>query len=542
MLKMVIVDDEEYARKAVLKAIKWEALGINIIGEASNGQEGYELCINLKPDIVLSDIRMPVIDGIELAERIDREGLGCRVILLSGVQDFNYARAALDANVEGYLMKPLDSLEIETLFSKVKYSIELEKSNVNILEKAKKHFQEYLPVIRESFFRTLIMGEYKQIEYLADKLKALELDFRIEASYTVAVLEIDNYREWMAQKTGNEYQLLLFSIKNIVDEILRLSFNGYIFKTEENHFTIILEWGAKNKQEDLKSLFKEIQTSMQKLLNISVTIGVSDLIKGIYESGHAYHQALQTIKFKFYIGSGSVLFASDVSSDSGKDMGADYSDQSQQLMEAVKLGDTLGAREKLGNIFKSIKNYRGGTRDYVEGIAVELIYMLSRCIADMGDRIEAVLSPRNEVLSALSAKESLSDLHLYLDFLINKAAEHYADRYNQKNLKLVSKVKEIIDKKYKDDLSVNGIADSIGLTANYVSLLFSRATGRTITDYLTSVRLKASKELLRSTDFRVGEIAEMVGYEDANYFSKVFKKHTGMMPQKFRSASAIEEG
>lgn len=541
MLKMIIADDEAIVRRGLKNIIRWEEYGIDVIAEATDGQEAFKLCQELHPDILFTDIRMPLLDGLEVAMKLKELGSDIRVIFISGVQDFNYVKTALDINAEGYVLKPVNVSELGEVVTKVINRIKLERNQLSEMIQLKQQLHEHFPVIREKFLRNLILGVYVNEHEIQNKMQYFKIPLRVGESLLVSVLQIDDYVKTTQSISEEDKQLLSFNVSNIVGEIMTNYNAGVSCCIDENEFVLIYNQNAQVNGK-YTEICEEIALCMNKFLNISVSIGIGRSINSILSVNLSYKDARTALQYKFYTGKNSILDINDINIINDVNMeniNSSYLYENEsQLMNSIKLGDSESVSKILSNLFNQMYSNRNIPVEYVQSIYVEMVCIASRIVKDHGENLESIVGKLSVILETIYKIENAYELKSYISTILVKIAEYFSKKYNQKNTKVISRIKEIIEQRYKEDISVAKISEEVYLTPNYISLIFKQATGETITEYITKVRMEQAKKLFKSTDLRILEIAEKVGYEDPHYFSKAFKKYTGIHPKMYRSLFA----
>ncbi|WP_138756439.1 response regulator [Paenibacillus sinopodophylli] len=537
MLRMIIADDESIVRRGLRNVINWETFGIEVVAEAQDGMEALELCKELAPDILFTDIRMPIMDGLELAMKLEELGSPIRVIFISGVQDFNYAKTALDINADGYVLKPVVVTELNEVIGKVVNRIKLGRKQHTELQQLKRQIHENFPVIRENFLRNLAGGVYVNDVVIHGKLEYFQIPLLPDESFLVSILQMDDYERKTENMSEEDKQILSFSVSNIVEEIVTNAAAGVSFRSNENEFIQIYNQSALlNKK--YSEISAEIVLCLEKFLKISVSIGIGRPIGNLSAVNSSLKDARTALQYKFYTGKNSILDIGDIhvmtETGSGNSNSSGFYAEEGELMNSIKLGDVDGASTAISRLFDSLGQDRSTPVDYIQGMCVELIYIASRTVQDLGENLNGMGEKRSILIETIYKKESVTDLRQYMLNLFADMARYFLKKYNQKNAKVIGRIKEIVDQSYNGDISAAKISREVYLTPNYISMIFKQATGETITEYITKVRMEKAKHLLKSTDLKILEIAEKVGYEDPHYFSKVFKKYTGIHPQKHR--------
>jgi len=537
MLKMIIADDESFVRNGLKNIIDWVSFGIEIIADAEDGLEALELCQKLQPDILFTDIRMPIMDGLEVAMKLKELELDIRTIIISGIQDFNYAKTALDVDVEGYILKPVKIDELTELIKKVVSRIKLERNNQSEMINLKLQLQEHFPIIREKFLRNLVFGVYSDDLQLKNKLEYFKLSFEPQESFMAAVLQIDDYGKTIDNTSEEDKQLLSFSISNILEEIITNYDSGVSFCLNENEFIIIFKQNAlfNGKYMDI---CEEIISLLGKFLHISVSIGIGRSVSGLLSIISSFSDARSALQYKFYTGKGSILDIRDINImneiTSESTSHSSLYDIEDQLMNFTKSGDSEGAGKTIDRLFDHLCSDRSIPVDYIQSICVELVCITSRTIQDLGENIDHIAGNRSGIIETVYKAENAIELKNYIHSIFVKITDYLSQKYSQKNSRVINKIKEMIEQRYQEDISVAKISEEVFLTPNYISMIFKKEMNETISEYITKIRMEKAKTLLKTTDLRILEVAEKVGYEDPHYFTKVFKKYTGVLPQKYR--------
>jgi two-component system response regulator YesN len=539
MLKMIIADDEPIVREGLRTCIPWADYDIGVVAEASNGQQVLDLCEIHKPDILFTDIRMPILDGLEVSAILLERKLDIRIIIISGIKDFNYAKAALDINAEGYILKPVKIDELTLVVKKVVASIKMERNKESKFLELRELMAENISIAREKFLYNLVTGFFNNEAEIRKKLEYFGLSEELASRVVVCVLEIDDYDKNTCNYMEGDKQLLSYAVANVIDEFLSINGSGISLCKQENEFIILFFESALENEEHLK-ICENIASSLDKFLDLPVSIGIGHECAHVMQVSASYLSALRAKRYKFYTGNKSILNIEDIELFNQLDAektGAEYPDfyeVANRLIGCVKIGNSAGAEKIIVELFdKFIKN-RKYSIEYIQSISSELFYAASRATFELGTAIEQIIGNRAKTLETILSIDSIYGLRDYLMQMFMKISSYFSKKYTQKNEKIIQKIKEIVRTRYMEDISISKISEEIYFSPNYISLIFKQETGETINEHITQRRMEAAKELLGTTDFKIFEIAEMVGYEDAHYFSTVFKKHYGILPAKFR--------
>lgn len=601
MITMIIADDEPFIRDSLRTAIPWEEeFGITILGEAKDGQEAFELCMELKPDIMFMDIMMPFLDGLQVAAKLKEADSPVKIIIISGMQDFSYAQNALKVNAEGYILKPVKLADLKEIFRKTVGAIHKERAMLINLESLKEQLQENKPLIRDKFLQNLLAGLYPEAGEIWRKIEFFEMPFAPEQQFTAAVLQLDDYKKAL-EKYSEEYkQLLYFSIENIVNEIMAERRSGIGFVSKENEFILLFglrggekaeggetagggkaaeggetaeggkaaedgetaEGGKASKSglaiegslaangsgtaknieaaREITSVCEACVSSISRYLKLSMSVGIGNTYADIRKVEESYKEAATALIYKFYTGPRSIIHIRDIRPDSETLQSSDLYKFHTGLMSALKVGNTDKAAFLLEELFLRLSGPKL-QMDYVQNLCSEIIFASLRTLYEMNEGQMEMMDDRVTILNEIYGKTEIGQLKTYMLQFFTGLTRYFELKNTTKNSKTINKIKEIIHDGYAGELSVAKIAEQVYLTPNYISQIFKQGTGETISDYITKVRIEQAKELLRHSDLKVMEIAERVGYENPHYFSTVFKKNTGSHPLKYREEAGKQE-
>jgi len=537
MLKMIIADDEEIVRDGLKNIIPWQEFGIEIIGEASDGEEAYELCRELKPDILFTDIRMPLLDGLEVAMKLKEEKRDIKVIIISGIQDFNYAKTALDLDAEGYILKPVKINELKGVINRVANSINMRRNREEEMLILKKQLIENIPLMQENFIRDLVFDAFYDEQEIIQKLKYFNIPFKMDENATAAALEIDDYREIVRSYQEEGRQLLNLLVYDVTKKIVTNCSSGMCVHTGENKFIIIFNLKTQLEKRHI-GICEEIMSCVKELAGVTVSIGLGRSADRFCLINVSYREALEALKYKFYTGNNSLLNINDFIGDTNDFNYSHLLGMEKQLIDCIKLGDGSKVSQVLDDMLDPLYTDIKASSAYLQSICMEIICILSRLAYEFNEDIDTIVTSHSRIFDNILLKENMYDLKNYILSILLKVTEHINKKYKKKNEETIKKIMQIINEKYMEDLSIFGISEEVHLTPNYVSLIFRRETNITVTDYITGVRILKAKELLMTTDLQVQKIAEMVGYDNPHYFSTVFKKQTGIHPMKYRSLTS----
>ena len=543
MLKTFLAEDEIVVRENIKKMVPWEQYGFELVGEASDGEMALPLIKKLKPDLLITDIKMPFMDGLTLCKVVKKEFPDIKIVILSGYDDFNYAKEAIGIGVEDYLLKPITKNAFLERLCEIRSRYEHEKSQREYYEQFHREMQEYEQNSSRDFFEGLISGTMDMGE-MYERADKLGLDIVAEAyNILIFTLESENaaagqsetYSEWEARALEKIESLF-------ADHSYAMLFRNNVFS-----YGVLVKEQKDNPGKNTRDCVESIREILSDApAGQPWFIAAGELVERLSNMKHSYNTAAQTYARR-YLYDGHILYYRDLKEEElAKDDGRYLKKVDINAMDPAIIQKFLGSglKEEAGNF----------VRDYFHAIGKEpMTSMVFRSYVILNVRF-SVLSFLNRMGYCASALEesdtedaleqggaSMEAAMAYAERILQKAIEIRDENSGNKNRDILENSIEYIKTHYMDEnMSLNAVAQVANISANHFSALFSQNIGQTFIEYLTGIRMEHAKELLRCTGKRASEIALEVGYKDSHYFSYLFKKTQGMTPSDYRKAK--EEG
>lgn len=548
MVKLFLVEDEIVMRDGIKQQINWEKEDIEFVGEASDGELAWPMILETKPDILLTDIKMPFMDGLELSALVRKELPDTSIIILSGYDEFTYAQQAVSLGVTDYLLKPLPPGKLLECIRRVQEKIEQERAqsdNVWNEELAR----EQKDAQKNLLFRALVTNDrsLKEIIAMADHLQ-IRISARFYAVMLVSVRGKEN-----AFPDEDLRAELAFATEQVP---------GWIFfDRNENGFAMI---GTANSAVDIQDSEKELILSLRKLIEADSEntwfIGVGETVNRISDVEKAFYSANKAMSFRFIEGLNRVVYAQDVCRkdtketlvdlpaepevrEQGMNMVPDVSkavqnDNSRQMLENfLRTGTYEEVEPFIDGVFSSIGENNLHSYVFLTYLSMDMYFAMVRFLKEMGRRADEIDEKLGDINYLLKNQITADQAKVYLTSYL-KELIHLRDHNTQKRYgKILREAVRYIDDNYdREDISLNKVAETVGLSQNHFSSIFSQEMGMTFIEYLISRRMEKAKELLRTTQMRSSEVAYRVGYKDPHYFSSTFKKIQGMTPREYRTS------
>lgn len=544
LYRIILVDDEEEVRKSIIRKIDWTAVGFAVVGDAENGEDALEKIENLEPDVVLTDIRMPYMDGLTLAERIRQKYPSMKIVIFSGYDDFEYAKQAIKLNVTEYILKPVNVEELTAILKRIKTNLDEEieqKRNVNLL---RENYKRSLPILREQFLKDLISRPMDG-ETVQTLLREYDIPLAGAKKWIAIAVELELEQELTQEEAPlplhEEKNLIPISVMQILSENLKpsyrfslLSFSG----SADAKIAGIAAIDGNNSQTELINILGDICKEIRKTLKVPVTIGIGHSAQKLENISRSFQSALDALGYRSVVGTGSTIYINDVEPGIGGKLQFG-SEEESALIQAIKFGPEEKIRETVRGIVDRMNEARVHARQqqaYILSVANCMIQLIQQYDLNMEEIFaEDPLGPDPfTVIQSMLNRENFSRWLYQTALKINNALSRERDYAARQ---VIEKAKQYIMDNYQDPgLSVEQICRYLHMSPAYFSTMFKKATGQTYIAYLTEVRLNKAVELLNMTDEKTYVIASQVGYQEQNYFSYVFKKRFGVSPTKFRGS------
>ena len=537
MFKVLLVDDEEEVRHGIRDRIDWASYGFEIAGEAENGREALNFFDDLLPDVVVTDINMPFMDGIELAAEINEAYPTVKVIILTGFDDFKFAQAAIKYGVSDYILKPVLPKDINELLEKLRDRINSEKEERENIESLRLHYKESLPLLRENFLVNLILG--KSVSG-STETRIRDMNIKLNGKwYSAAICKIDSESVADDNLQERDIELKRFAVFNIVSELIEKRKVGEPF-IHDDGIVIILgvdcedRTSARNK---MLSFLEAIRQSVCKFLSVTVSIGLGKIVTSTDEIRESYLSSLTARKYKLILSGNKVIFVEDLEPGINSFFHLE-SDKEENLISSIKFKNEGEIANSVDDLFKSLNDSGASLREY-QLYFVEIISSLMKLTRLFKIESSQVLPENSGIHIELDRFNSIEEAKDWIYELSVNISKTIAGKRSDASEVLFEKAIHYINENYGDaELNVQKISNYLYISPSYLSLIFKKKSGTTFLKYLVGVRLEKAKELLHDKNNRIAGVAERVGYPDVSYFSYFFKKNTGLSPREFRKNTA----
>ncbi len=525
----MLVDDEEDVIQAIIRKIDWEGLGFHVSGYAHNGLEALELAEQAQPDVVMTDIKMPYMDGLELAGRLKKLLPTVRILIFSGFDEFEYAKEAIRLEAEEYILKPINAQELTQVFVRIKASLDRELEERRSARMLQNYYMESLPLLQENFCASLIEGRIPP----QDLQKYIQ-DYQLDLTgpyYAAGVIHTSQTQT----PEGISPVLLSVSVRKLSQEKFaaggrRLRCFSYLGNT-----VMILQLDTPEQIVEITDEAGRFCRLAKKVLGAVVTIGIGRVCGNLTELQQSYKGAREALSCRVLYGAGQAIRIDEIEPHGAEEI--DDREDEQGLYDVFRKirTDTPEALEKaVGEYLSRVLPAQTSIQRY-HFFLMDMISELHRFARSHHLRAQELFGDGSQLYAAVQQMEP-AELSSWLKNICLKMQEEIRIGRSDTTRTFIEKAKEYIRDHYADqDLTVDKICGVLGLSAAYFSTLFKKETGKTFIAYLTDVRMEQAVHLLVEKDEKTYVIASRIGYADPNYFSYVFKKYFGISPSRYKA-------
>lgn len=536
-IKVFLVEDEMVIRRGIKNSIDWEKEGYIFCGEASDGELAYPMIIKEKPDILITDIRMPFMDGLELCKLVKKELPNIKILILSGYDEFDYAKEAIRLGVTEYLLKPISSGKLLEALNGVSESIRREKEDKDLVRKYMEKMRENTEHEKQKFFEQMIAGNLS----MAD---ALETGKKYEMNLSAGMYNLLLFRFTLGKENRKSGELLgeaEYAIEKLTERL------EYVFEFQrgvEGWAFLLMADNEEQMSERVKELSKDLEEIMKNYSTIAYFGGIGQPVARLRELEESFREAERALAARFTMELNRIISVEDIRMAQNVDTLDDIEitsfgeiEKTRTMLEKFLNNGAEDEIDEFVDVYinelpeENLKSVL--MRQYI--IMDAYIVMMSFCEKIEG--IEGEMQAQSEELkNSMKTIQTLEEIKNYIRMLLKKIIGVRDTISGRRYSDIIEIAKDQIRKTYmSDEISLNTIAAEVGMSPSYFSSIFSKEMGKTFVEYLTEIRMDRAKELLICSSMKTSEIGYEVGYKDPHYFSYIFKKTQNCTPKEFRA-------
>lgn len=520
LYKVFLVEDEVVTREGIRDNVDWKGNGFEFSGEAPDGDMALPLIQAIKPDVLITDIKMPFMDGLQLCKIIRERMPWVKVVILSGHDEFEYAQEAIKLGVNEYLLKPITVQEMHKVLHKIVAQLDHEKNEQENLKKLQEQLEENQPLLRDQLLLQIVTGAISSTEAI-ERGQSLGLDL-VARFYSIIILKIE-MRDRSEKFDYVEYK----QVQRIVSGLIGNNPDIYLLKKDWEELVLLIKGNIPQYlEEESNLLLGSIKTELEKT-GTQYYIGVGSQKNRIADIYQSFLEAFVSIQ-------------------NTTDLEKGTANQVLEKAELLKINKSAvetylncGVKEDCEDFFNSYIQPLGETvlKSYLikNYIFMDVALGTAKLVNNLGGNIDIIIPEFNSIETLLANIKTIEQLKDQMCKILVEALSFRDSQTSGQHTRVIGQAKEYIDENYMEpNLSLYEVASQVNLSSSHFSVVFSQGTCQTFKEYLTTVRINKAKEMLRSSSLSSNDIAYQVGFNDPHYFSYVFKKNTGFSPTEFR--------
>lgn len=532
MLKVFLVEDESFIREGLRDNIPWEKYGYTFVGEASDGEMALPLIRKLRPDVLITDIKMPFMDGLALSRIVQSELPQTRIIIISGYDDFEYARQAIEVGVEQYLLKPITKLALRKVLLELKEKIDQENTNDDYQLRYQAEMKEYEQFSRRHFFEKMLHGELSVQEIYEEAAKQ-SLDLTA-ASYNLLFISLPDKTSALTreQQEKNHYRR---------EEMLHffLRYPQYIlFTWNVSQYGILIKTDADRMDDFVKKAVRQIESVCEPADSPFIWyIAVGSPVERLSMLKDCYQNVSHYLAYRYFLPDMHIFTEQTLADQIALTEDTDLKSVDSAQMDPEIIKDFLSSGNP-SEVRDFVEGYLGKISEALESrmfrdyVTLNIRFSVLAYV-DSLDQEEAHEKMEKYDIRGTIQKE---ELYTYFRDMLQTALEIRDEQSSSQSGHVLKVALDYIDSHFcEETLSLNEVAARAGVSPNYLSSVFSQSKQKTFIEYVTNKRMEKAKKLLKTTTVSTGSIAAQVGYKDPRYFSFVFKKTQGLSPREYRA-------
>lgn len=519
MLKVLLVDDDSIVLEGLKQLVPWSELGMELIGTAFDGFSAIEIVDKEKPEMIIADIAMPVMSGLEFARRAKELIPDVFIVFLSGHEDFNYAKQAIQMNARDYLLKPVNYKELR---------LQLKEYGKIISErmKIKNKIKSSAKFLNNEFMRQWLYGEMQadSVETFLQERKLLTDDF----SLCVAIIEIDDIELKFSEYDHEESEKVLTYAKKMIIDWLDVTHKELYCKIDNDHIALI----SINENQNLTIGLEELIEYVTKKISLSITIGLGLEVQRWKQAGNSFYQAKKALSFKMFNGKGKVIQYSNAEIKKDKNNEKYLKELLEHLFAAVKDYRMDELHKRLDSLFIFLEEIHDKMTVY--NTTLYLVSKLDDFLNTLNEDLFRLLNLNRQSLNIIYKFETTYDVEMWISNIMKAVAEQINLKSQSRKSLIIDNVEKYITLHLEENVTLKEVAENFAISPNYLGFIFKEETGENFSDYMGQMRIKKVGALLKDPSLKIYEVADRLGYKNMTYFNMKFKEYFSVSPREYR--------
>jgi two-component system, response regulator YesN len=522
MFKVLLVDDEKLVLDSLVDYIDWKSMDIDVIGTAKNGRDALEKVQQLKPNIVLTDIKMPIMNGIEFSKKAMEYDSNLKIVFLSGHDEFQYAKSAISLGAYGYLLKPVEEDELRKVLEKVKLKCNMDEYSSMTTDN-----------LKQSYFKQLLVEKSAdEVNKLISKIVGFngKEEYLFKSKLYLSIVSIDNYSLVTKDSSYNMLENTTKSVYTAINNWLGACPEPfYVVNLKNGYFCIILSENH-TLATNFEAEWKVIRENIESTNAISLSIGVCDNKGSLDNISELYFLANKAINEKFYHGKSQIIISSQIKKSSFVNT-VSLKESETELIDTIYNGNKENVYINVSKYFELLCSEKVG-RDLINISIYNLLNSVYEYFLKHDKDRYTVLNEKSTILENILAYDNIVSIKEYFIEMLDSIMNYFEE--GRENHHIINKIISVLKRDYNKVITADDLSKEIFLTPNYIRTIFKKYTGETILEYHTKVRMEKAAELIGDRSQKIYDVSKMVGYENTSYFCSLFSKYFGMTPNEYR--------
>lgn len=525
--KVLLVDDEAEVIEVIEHKIAWESLGFEVVGSATNGVKALELAEKVQPDVVITDIKMPYMDGLELTRRLNREYQNIHVIIFTGFDEFEYAKEAVHLEVEEYMLKPVNAEELSECLKRLKETLDTERDERLNVSRLEDYFNAALPVLQTNLYVSLVEGRVSEAD--CDKfLSAYQIEMK-GPYYCCAIFHTSEHHV----PEGMNALLLGVSVEQEIKSRIASEWKSQVF-TYLGNSVLIVELAKEDAVAEFTDACDRFCKWANRVMGAVVTAGIGRVCDQLVNINTSYDGAREAVSYRVLYGTKRAINIGELAPKEQETLIQPEDTKMHELFKAVHLGIKEEIEQavvkEIGKLHANAKTVSQYNLAIMEMVGAFYRFCANNFL-DFNDYLHGIENPYEKI-----PQMDESTLTSWMCGVAEEIGNQLKSARNSTSRRLVSDAQNLVRERYMEpNLSLDTVCSVLGVSNSYFSSVFKKETGKAFITYLTDYRMEHAASMILETNEKSYQIAERVGYLDANYFSYVFKKRYGVSPSKYRT-------
>lgn len=545
MYKILIVDDEVLVRVGIKSMFNWEEKGYTIIGEAANGVEALSKIEEYKPDIIFVDLMMKKMDGFELIKAVKKDYPKIKIIVLSCYNDFKNVKEAMRLGASDYIFKlSITSEEILSTLDGIKNQIDEDVKKYNSKDIYENMVNENISTLKEKKLKTAVEQSFSSEDEFYNELATLDMKINLKQAYFVLVIKIDNIYDLDLNSKIKEKDILNSAIINMISEALQKLINFEVFSYNEGEIISVINCEHyENIKEDIIDVFTKIKDYLDRYLGISISGGVSSIHKGLKQFKTTVQEGEKACNLRFYRGIGNCFnYIENMDNNIFKDMELpNFIEYSNFIRESIEKTDCKLCKQYINEYILKLKSKESLSESKIRNQIQQLLFFIGSIAKGRGIdiymmKVENYNLESDEIISKyISIDEIIVWINNFIDKFFESIQKNMYGKYREEIIKIQYYVRDNLDK----IIDIPTAAAYVNMSESYFSHIFKKEVGIGFIDYVNNEKIQKAKELIISSNYKVYEVSDMLGFQNSTYFTILFKKVTGLSPLDYKKSIKV---